>query len=197
MATFACRVQFLDDTDPFNSTNFPEPTRPPHFTFREDIPLINQIAGVHRLLKAPHKRNAQQLRAILGWTECLIMPCPYTLESSAVIGTVSDDRSDKKGHPRGRTFLFGVACSIVVCIGTLLYSEDIPRSVLACQCCILWLEEEGQARLSVLMTTGSQGQWLGGEPSVKLLLIQELCAQISSSPRTAAFAPALILCTTV
>ncbi|XP_041702573.2 FH1/FH2 domain-containing protein 3 [Coregonus clupeaformis] len=55
MATFVCRVQFLDDTDPFNSTNFPEPTRPPHYTFREDIPLINQIAGVHRLLGAPHK----------------------------------------------------------------------------------------------------------------------------------------------
>ncbi|CAF99460.1 unnamed protein product, partial [Tetraodon nigroviridis] len=55
MATFVCRVQFLDDTDPFNSTNFPEPTRPPVYTFREDIPLINQIAGVHRLLKAPHK----------------------------------------------------------------------------------------------------------------------------------------------
>ncbi|KAM3858651.1 FH1/FH2 domain-containing protein 3 [Diretmus argenteus] len=55
MATFVCRVQFLDDTDPFNSTNFPEPTRPPCYTFREDIPLINQIAGVHRLLKAPHK----------------------------------------------------------------------------------------------------------------------------------------------
>ncbi|KAM8766678.1 FH1/FH2 domain-containing protein 3 isoform 1-T1 [Acanthopagrus schlegelii] len=55
MATFVCRVQFLDDTDPFNSTNFPEPTRPPLYTFREDIPLINQLAGVHRLLKAPHK----------------------------------------------------------------------------------------------------------------------------------------------
>ncbi|XP_061101127.1 FH1/FH2 domain-containing protein 3 isoform X2 [Conger conger] len=55
MATFICRVQFLDDTDPFNSTNFPEPTRPPLYTFREDIPLINQIAGVHRQLKAPHK----------------------------------------------------------------------------------------------------------------------------------------------
>ncbi|XP_056299784.1 FH1/FH2 domain-containing protein 3-like [Pseudoliparis swirei] len=55
MATFLCRVQFLDDTDPFNSTNFPEPTRPPLYTFREDIPLINQIAGVHRLLKAPQK----------------------------------------------------------------------------------------------------------------------------------------------
>ncbi|XP_026156119.1 FH1/FH2 domain-containing protein 3 isoform X1 [Mastacembelus armatus] len=55
MATFVCRVQFLDDTDPFNSTNFPEPTRPPLYTFREDIPLINQLAGVHRLLKSPHK----------------------------------------------------------------------------------------------------------------------------------------------
>ncbi|KAJ7991965.1 hypothetical protein DPEC_G00289320 [Dallia pectoralis] len=55
MATLVCRVQFLDDTDPFNSTNFPEPTRPPHFTFHQDIPLINQIAGVHRLLRAPHK----------------------------------------------------------------------------------------------------------------------------------------------
>ncbi|XP_044063490.1 FH1/FH2 domain-containing protein 3 isoform X2 [Siniperca chuatsi] len=57
MATFICRVQFLDDTDPFNSTNFPEPTRPPLYTFREDIPLINQIAGVHRLLKAPQKAD--------------------------------------------------------------------------------------------------------------------------------------------
>ncbi|XP_028317755.1 FH1/FH2 domain-containing protein 3 isoform X2 [Gouania willdenowi] len=55
MATFVCRVQFLDDTDPFNSTNFPEPSRAPLFTFREDIPLINQLAGVHRLLQAPHK----------------------------------------------------------------------------------------------------------------------------------------------
>ncbi|XP_057683891.1 FH1/FH2 domain-containing protein 3 isoform X2 [Corythoichthys intestinalis] len=55
MATLVCRVQFLDDTDPFNSTNFPEPTRPPLYTFREDIPLINQLAGIHRLLKAPHK----------------------------------------------------------------------------------------------------------------------------------------------
>ncbi|XP_078054562.1 FH1/FH2 domain-containing protein 3 isoform X10 [Mustelus asterias] len=55
MATLVCRVQFLDDTDPFNSTNFPEPTRPPLYTFREDISLINQIAGLHRLLRAPHK----------------------------------------------------------------------------------------------------------------------------------------------
>lgn len=63
MATFVCRVQFLDDTDPFNSTNFPEPTRPPLYTFREDIPLINQLAGVHRLLKAPHKVRSPLCRS--------------------------------------------------------------------------------------------------------------------------------------
>jgi len=50
-----CRVQYLDDTDPFSSTNFPEPTRPPSFTFNVDLPLCEQLAGVHRLLKAPHK----------------------------------------------------------------------------------------------------------------------------------------------
>ena len=50
-----CRVQYLDDTDPFQSTNFPEPTRPPSYTFNVDKPLCEQLAGIHRLLKAPHK----------------------------------------------------------------------------------------------------------------------------------------------
>lgn len=59
MATLVCRVQLLDDTDPFNSTNFPEPTRPPLYTFREDIPLATQLAGVHRLLRAPQKVPAE------------------------------------------------------------------------------------------------------------------------------------------
>lgn len=55
MATFVCRVQYLDDTDPFSSTNFPEPTRPPFYTFHINVPLINQIGGVHKLLGAPQK----------------------------------------------------------------------------------------------------------------------------------------------
>ncbi|CAG2214863.1 FH1/FH2 domain-containing protein 1,FH1/FH2 domain-containing protein 3 [Mytilus edulis] len=55
MATFECRVQYLDDTDPFSSTNFPEPTRPPSFIFHRTVPLQNQIGGVHKLLGAPHK----------------------------------------------------------------------------------------------------------------------------------------------
>ncbi|KAG8196206.1 hypothetical protein JTE90_007933 [Oedothorax gibbosus] len=56
MASMSCRVQFLNDIDPFSaSTNFPEPSRPPQFSFNVNIPLINQIAGIHRILKAPHK----------------------------------------------------------------------------------------------------------------------------------------------
>ena len=50
-----CRVQYLDDTDPFSPSNFPEPTRPPSYTFNVHLPLCEQLAGVHRLLKAPHK----------------------------------------------------------------------------------------------------------------------------------------------
>lgn len=80
MATLAYRVQFLDDTDPFNSTNFPEPSRPPLFTFREDLALGTQLAGVHRLLRAPHKvrhggvgreQRTQPLQPRLsGWGRC-------------------------------------------------------------------------------------------------------------------------------
>ncbi|EMP34999.1 FH1/FH2 domain-containing protein 3 [Chelonia mydas] len=68
MATLVCRVQFLDDTDPFNSTNFPEPTRPPLYTFREDIALITQLAGVHRLLRAPHKCSIRIDGAVIAQT---------------------------------------------------------------------------------------------------------------------------------
>jgi len=49
------RVQYLDDTDPFSSISYPEPTRPPNYTLNLDLPLCEQISGVHRLLKAPHK----------------------------------------------------------------------------------------------------------------------------------------------
>ncbi len=54
MAPFECKVQYLDDTDPFNSTTFPEPSRPPAYTFQPNISVCNQISGLHKLLKAPH-----------------------------------------------------------------------------------------------------------------------------------------------
>ncbi|XP_022254369.1 FH1/FH2 domain-containing protein 3-like [Limulus polyphemus] len=56
MACLTCRVQYLNDIDPFTATtNFPEPARPPHYSFNVNIPLINQITAVHRILQAPHK----------------------------------------------------------------------------------------------------------------------------------------------
>lgn len=51
-----CRVQYLNDCDPFEYlTHYPEPPRPPVHTFSCTLPLVNQIAAVHRLLKAPHR----------------------------------------------------------------------------------------------------------------------------------------------
>ncbi|KAH9424111.1 Formin Homology 2 Domain [Dermatophagoides pteronyssinus] len=54
--TLTCKVQYMNDIDPFSAcTKFPEPTRPPLFTFNVNQPLIKQIAAVHRLLNAPHR----------------------------------------------------------------------------------------------------------------------------------------------
>ncbi|KAM9860786.1 FH1/FH2 domain-containing protein 1 [Aulostomus maculatus] len=55
MASVTCRVQFLEDSDPFICTNFPEPRRPPTMSLEESLPLSEQIAGIHKLLEAPLK----------------------------------------------------------------------------------------------------------------------------------------------
>ena len=65
MSTFSARVQFLDDTDPFSSTNYPEPSRPPTFTFLTNVHLVNQLSGIHRLLHPPHK--VRKLGAQTNW----------------------------------------------------------------------------------------------------------------------------------
>ena len=53
--SFSLKVQYLNDLDPFQAVSFPEPTRPPSFTFNIEQPLCEQISSVHRLLKAPHQ----------------------------------------------------------------------------------------------------------------------------------------------
>ncbi|KAM8761758.1 FH1/FH2 domain-containing protein 1 isoform 3-T3 [Acanthopagrus schlegelii] len=55
MSSIVCRVQFLEDSDPFICTNFPEPRRPPTVSLEENLPLSEQIAGIHKLLGAPLK----------------------------------------------------------------------------------------------------------------------------------------------
>ncbi|XP_034470998.1 FH1/FH2 domain-containing protein 1 isoform X2 [Hippoglossus hippoglossus] len=55
MASIVCRVQFLEDSDPFICTNFPEPRRPPTVKVEENLPLSEQLPGIHKLLEAPLK----------------------------------------------------------------------------------------------------------------------------------------------
>uniref|UniRef100_A0A3P8RIK3 Formin homology 2 domain containing 1 n=1 Tax=Amphiprion percula TaxID=161767 RepID=A0A3P8RIK3_AMPPE len=55
MASIVCRVQYLEDSDPFICTNFPEPRRPPPVSLEENQPLSEQVAGIHKLLEAPLK----------------------------------------------------------------------------------------------------------------------------------------------
>ncbi|XP_073692715.1 FH1/FH2 domain-containing protein 1 [Garra rufa] len=55
MATITCRVQYLEDSDPFVCSNFPEPRRPLQYDLNEHLLLNEQIAGIHKLLNAPLK----------------------------------------------------------------------------------------------------------------------------------------------
>lgn len=65
MASVTCRVQYLEDSDPFICTNFPEPRRPPTVNLEENLPLSEQIAGIHKLLEPPlkvgHRPNPRYL----------------------------------------------------------------------------------------------------------------------------------------
>ncbi|XP_074865347.1 FH1/FH2 domain-containing protein 1 isoform X2 [Carettochelys insculpta] len=48
-----CRLQYLDDADPFAGASFPEPRRPPAHPLLEALPLGAQLPALHRLLGAP------------------------------------------------------------------------------------------------------------------------------------------------
>ena len=52
------RVQFVDDVDPFNvlaSLKHAEPTVPKKYKFAATVPLCDQIPGLKKHLRAPHK----------------------------------------------------------------------------------------------------------------------------------------------
>ncbi|TFJ99793.1 Transcription activator BRG1 [Platysternon megacephalum] len=48
-----CRLQYLDDSDPFSCASFPEPRRAPAHPLPEALPLGAQLPALHRLLGAP------------------------------------------------------------------------------------------------------------------------------------------------
>lgn len=57
MATLLCRVQYLNDGDPFacTSTCYLEPPSPVTYVFSIHLPVADQLAAVIRTLRAPHK----------------------------------------------------------------------------------------------------------------------------------------------
>ncbi|KAM6300433.1 FH1/FH2 domain-containing protein 1 [Aegotheles albertisi] len=52
-AEVPCRVQYLEDADPFGCGSFPEPRRAPVFAVAEALALGAQLPALHRLLGAP------------------------------------------------------------------------------------------------------------------------------------------------
>ena len=50
-----CRIQFLNDVDPFGYIGGLEPPRPPSYVFNTRLPLGSQLPSVHRQLMAPQK----------------------------------------------------------------------------------------------------------------------------------------------
>ncbi|NWV36139.1 FHOD1 protein, partial [Grantiella picta] len=52
-ATVPCRVQYLEDADPFAVGGFPEPRRAPVYAVVEALALGAQLPALHRLLGAP------------------------------------------------------------------------------------------------------------------------------------------------
>ncbi|XP_075289501.1 FH1/FH2 domain-containing protein 1 isoform X3 [Opisthocomus hoazin] len=52
-AAVPCRVQYLEDADPFGCGGFPEPRRAPVYAVAEALALGAQLPALHRLLGAP------------------------------------------------------------------------------------------------------------------------------------------------
>ncbi|CAB3995872.1 FH1 FH2 domain-containing 3 isoform X3 [Paramuricea clavata] len=109
---FTCKVQYLDDTDPFASTNFPEPTRPPSWTLLLNIPLCEQITFLYKLLKPPHNLEDIALQILQNGT---YLDLESTLEEQA-------DVLDGFPDSRKSTILLRTQLSVRVhnCIAKLL-----------------------------------------------------------------------------
>uniref|UniRef100_A0AAR2IN97 Formin homology 2 domain containing 3a n=1 Tax=Pygocentrus nattereri TaxID=42514 RepID=A0AAR2IN97_PYGNA len=127
MASFVCRVQFLDDTDPFSSTSFPEPARPPRFSFREDLPLSSQLPALHRLLRAPHRLDDCALQLSHNGTY-LDLEASLAEQRDEVEGFQQDDERGKKHSVILRTQL---SVRVHACIEKLYNSagRDLRRAL--------------------------------------------------------------------
>ncbi|KYN40216.1 FH1/FH2 domain-containing protein 3 [Trachymyrmex septentrionalis] len=59
-------IPYLNDVDPFSYPTLYPDVNPPDHTFSATLPLINQLAAVHRLLRAPHRLDDTALQLYKG-----------------------------------------------------------------------------------------------------------------------------------
>ncbi|KAF1768507.1 hypothetical protein GCK72_000319 [Caenorhabditis remanei] len=66
--TFTCRIQYINDADPFatTSSSYLEPMRPVTFKFRLHECINDQLQDVIRTLRAPHKAGDSSLQVYRG-----------------------------------------------------------------------------------------------------------------------------------
>ncbi|EFP11522.1 CRE-FHOD-1 protein [Caenorhabditis remanei] len=66
--TFTCRIQYINDADPFatTSSSYLEPMRPVTFKFRLHECINEQLQDVIRTLRAPHKAGDSSLQVYRG-----------------------------------------------------------------------------------------------------------------------------------
>lgn len=86
------RVQFMDDRDPF-AVAFAEPTRPLSFVFESDCPLVNQIDGLQKQLRAPHDPEDIALQVTGHGIKATFLDLDLSIEEQAEdLGLVQDSR---------------------------------------------------------------------------------------------------------
>uniref|UniRef100_A0A8C1U6T1 Formin homology 2 domain containing 1 n=1 Tax=Cyprinus carpio TaxID=7962 RepID=A0A8C1U6T1_CYPCA len=84
-------VQYLEDSDPFVCSNFPEPRRPLQYDLNEHLLLNEQIAGIHKLLEAPLKVSEAHLPH-----EGVCLPAPSKCQREELIILGSEVAKGKK-----------------------------------------------------------------------------------------------------
>lgn len=109
---FTCQVQYLNDVDPFTYATLYPDVNPPDHIFSATLPLINQLAAVHRLLRAPHRVShtptlfafLARLESIARRGDCAI-PARISVSArrdSRTNGGETNARAGRKGRePRG------------------------------------------------------------------------------------------------
>ncbi|VDP34824.1 unnamed protein product [Heligmosomoides polygyrus] len=77
--THTCRVQYVDDSDPFAPTSnaFLEPMRPVTFAFRIHVTIADQLPELIRTLRAPHKVTVLTHEEIAAGPMCAAVLGPY------------------------------------------------------------------------------------------------------------------------